>query len=270
LLANQTFASVGHENFVLLKSLLKFIVGVSGKAKKKMNFNRDNHIREIDKAFEELFNLQDRTKAPASIQNQFIGTVIDNTLCLITGPGNSLDKGKRHVVYDKPENWISAMQAVHRSFYASVHLAIERGLIEYCEQRSVTVESSVKKEYEKKYEKIKNKLTAETQPLVTNLFEKMTKGISPNFYDYLNSALENSTIENKNKIGWRKIFDGLTIIRNKSSHSDPSLSENEIQRLKEGGYDALVSTENQLQLNPRNYYQIVVPILDFFDDLTNT
>jgi len=32
LLANQTFASVGHENFVLLKSLLKFIVGVVNNA----------------------------------------------------------------------------------------------------------------------------------------------------------------------------------------------------------------------------------------------
>jgi hypothetical protein len=48
----------------------------------QMSFDKDNHIKEIDKSVRELLTLQDRTKAPAIIQNQFIGTVIDNTVCV--------------------------------------------------------------------------------------------------------------------------------------------------------------------------------------------
>jgi hypothetical protein len=96
----------------------------------------------------------------------------------------------------------------------------------------------------------------------------MSKGIRPNFYDYLNAALGISSIENEQKKMWRKFFDSLTIIRNKSAHSDPTLTENEVQRLKDGGYGILVSADNQVQINPRNYYQIALHTFDFFDELT--
>ena len=66
----------------------------------------------------------------------------------------------------------------------------------------------------------------------------------------------------------RKFFDALTIVRNKSAHSDPSLTANEVQRLKDGGYGVLASADNQLQINPRNYYQVAFHTMDFFDELT--
>lgn len=235
-----------------------------------MSFVKESHIKEIDNALAELLTLQNRTKAPAILPNQFIGTVIDNTVCLLTAPGNSLDKGNRQVSYDKDENWVSAMQAVHRSFYSSVHMAIEKALSEFCKERSVTVESSIRREYEKEYEKIKGKLNGEGEILVDRFFEKIMKGIRPNFYDYLQTALDISPIEKEQKKMWRKFFDALTIVRNKSAHSDPSLTDNEAQRLKDGGYGVLASADNQLQINPRNYYQVAFHTLDFFDELTKT
>lgn len=234
-----------------------------------MSFDKDKHIKEIDRSIGELLTLQDRTKAPAIIQNQFIGTVIDNTVCLLTAPANSLDKGNRHVTYDKSENWISAMQAVHRSFYSSIHLAIEKALDEFCKEKSVKVESSIKKEYEREFLKLKRNLDETTEPLVAKFFDKMSRSLRPNFDDYLQTALEISSIKKDRKKMWRKFYDALTILRNKSAHSDPNLTDNEVQRLKDGGYGALVSTNNQLQINPRNYFQIAFHTLDFFDELTN-
>lgn len=81
-------------------------------------FYKDKHIKAIDEAIHELLSLQDRTVSSTNIQNQFIGTIIDNTCCLLTAPFNSLCEDKnKYIIFTDNVNLTSVIQAVHRSFY---------------------------------------------------------------------------------------------------------------------------------------------------------
>jgi hypothetical protein len=233
-----------------------------------MTFNRQSHIKAIDQAISELITLSARTATPAPIQHQYIGTVVDNTACLLTAPGNSLDNGNRVASFSEIPNWLSAMQAMHRSFYSSIHLATEKALEEYCDSKGIEVSSSIKRTANKEFEKIISSITDQVAKEKTEkLFTKLTRGLRPLFNDYLNAALKSSSLPKSDKATWRKFFNALTIVRNKSSHSDPSLTNTEIKKLQEGGFATLVSDAGSLQINPRNYFQISSFILDFFDIL---
>lgn len=72
--------------------------------------------------------------------------------------------------------------------------------------------------------------------------------------------------ESRKKI-WRNFFNALSILRNKVSHSDSFLNINEINVLKKGGFENLLSPELELQTNPLHYKEVCVYILDFFDEL---
>lgn len=87
----------------------------------------------------------------------------------------------------------------------------------------------------------------------------------PVFEDYLNSALDISSLNKKQKTIWRRFFSALSITRNKVSHSDHTLSSSEITALKNGGFGALISLKGEIEVNPRIYFQMSAFILDFFD-----
>jgi hypothetical protein len=95
--------------------------------------------------------------------------------------------------------------------------------------------------------------------------KKYFEGQQATFTDKLNAILRFIDSSDTEKNSWRKFFDGLRILRNKSSHSDPSLSEAEVQSLQDGGFAVMVSNANTLQLNTRQYAQVVKGVLDFWD-----
>jgi len=69
------------------------------------------HLVAIDAAIASLIALSGRMTAPAPVSHQFIGTIVDNTIVLLTAPGNSLDIGSRSFMFSHTRNWISLMQA---------------------------------------------------------------------------------------------------------------------------------------------------------------
>lgn len=74
------------------------------------------HLQRILEAVDELTAFHSRTAAPAPMPHQFVGTVVDNTVGLLTAPANALDGGARAIRFSDHANWLSLMQAVHRSF----------------------------------------------------------------------------------------------------------------------------------------------------------
>jgi hypothetical protein len=165
-------------------------------------------------------------------------------------------------------NWLSVMQAVHRSFYSSILLAVERGLKSICDQQNVKVDCKRKLIFESLLDIIETKTThsPETTKALKEL-KNLTKSNHPEFNDYLNTALKTTAFSNKTKTMWRNFFMGLSTVRNKVSHSDPTLSEIEQSNLRKWGFAALVSDNGDLQTNPLHYTQTVNFILDFFDAL---
>jgi hypothetical protein len=228
----------------------------------------ERHILAIDASIAELFDLESRTAEPAPLPHQFIGTVVDNTLTLLTAPANSLDNAGRVVSISDTVNWLSVMQAVHRSFYSSILLAVERGLKSICDQHNVEIDCKRKLTFENLLNIVETETThsPETTKALKEL-RNLTKSNRPEFSDYLNTALNTTALNKKTKTEWRNFFAGLSIVRNKVSHSDPTLSEIEQSNLRKWGFSPLVSDDGILKINPRHYTQTVNSILDFFDIL---
>lgn len=222
------------------------------------------HLRRIGEAINELTPLSDTTREPASMQFQYIGTLIDNTLVMLTAVANSLDGGGRNIQFSEFRNWVSAMQAVHRSFYNSVILVVEKGLVDYCNKNNINVVSSRKYQAQSiiaSIEKNHGQLSTRERNRIIKL-----AGESPSFIDFVRTVSKAKINPNKQNV-WIKFFEGLVIVRNKSSHSDASLSQSEQTVLKDGGLGALVSSSGVLQLNPRNYKQIVEFIMQFYREV---
>lgn len=234
------------------------------------SFNAGTHIHHIDEAINELGNFHDRTVSPNPIPNQLIGTVVDSTISLLCIAANSLDGGARNIQFDEPaNNWVSLMLIIHRSFFSMIHAYFEYGITKICEKLKIEVKASVPEQYLKILEEIKKESTNEIRlKELINYFERERK--RPSFTDYLNAVLKKSGLDKDRQEVWRNFFNGLRILRNKSSHSNTTLLQNEIEILRKGGMAVVVSSSETLQFNTRMYAQITNLTLDFWNELIDS
>ncbi len=231
--------------------------------------NSAAHLIRIQETTTQLVLLSAKTAHPAPITHQLIGTVLDNTVGLLTAPANSLDNGKRTIIYTEDHQWISLMQSVHRSFFSSIHLATESALRHICETNNLNVLSQQYQAMSQAIDLIQ--AAVENKDSLKKAF-KVIKDASPkhpNFRDYLEAALSLKEYNTQFKKTWRKFFDALSIIRNKASHSDTFINENERKRLIEANFGTVISTEGILQFNTRIYEEVTLYTLQFLDLLTD-
>lgn len=229
-------------------------------------FNSASHIQHLDAAIAELLQLEKRTAAPAPIPHQYIGTAVDNAVLFLSACANSLDSGARKITFSQTDNWLSAMKAVHRSFFASLHSVVEAGLTAICEERALTAESAQQRKTDQYLERLSLLVVGNSDALqLIAKLKKLNGSLRTGFQDQLNVVLESSALDETEKRGWRKFFDALGIVRNKSSHPNPALSDNELERLREGGFAVAVSADGRLVMNPRMYHQAATVVLNFFD-----
>lgn len=223
-----------------------------------MSINKESHLQHIQSSLKELKELSVRTSEPSAKAFGYLGTVIDNTCGLLTAPMNSLNSECCKIIYSDDKNWLSLMQAVHRSFFASIIIAVEAALSE--EYRTVPIQN--KQEVEALINDLSDKLSKKQMKILKNLIPK-----KPGFNDYLENVLKqnNTMLEDRKKI-WRKYFRCLTTLRNKASHSDPILTDTERKHLLENGFETVVNG-HQLQLNTRIYAQVCNHIVQFFQEL---
>ena len=220
------------------------------------------HLKALDDAIAELLPLSALTSAPAPVQYQYLGTIVENTIVLLTAVANSLDQGGRVALFTDFPNWISAMQSVHRSFYSSIIIAVEISLVDYCRDQGIDVKSSRLAQAESIVADLAESLTEKNAKRILRLASG-----SPAFRDYLHAVVRDRIGEPERQTVWINFFDALTIVRNKASHSDVSLSESERGRLTAGGCGALVSSDMTLQLNSRNYKQVVDIVIEFYQEI---
>lgn len=232
------------------------------------SIDKTGHVKRIDESIHELGKFDSRTMSPAPLPYQFVGTIIDNTRCLLTAPANSLDGKNRKFKMSDINNWLSLMQSVHRSFFSDIHIATEAGLAHLCKELGITPEIRINKAIEDVLDDIRAEVVGSpTIKKELKMIERKTLRKWPIFDDYLEAVLSKSKMSQKSKKIWRKFFKALSIVRNKVSHSDISLSEHEKQMMIEGGFRTLVSKKGKLQVNPRMYEQVCNYILRFFDEL---
>lgn len=231
--------------------------------------DKATHLTRIQESTNQLLLLSAKTGYPAPIPHQYIGTVIDNTIGLLTAPANSLDLGNRVASHTDDHQWLSLMQSVHRSFFSSIYLATEMALSHMCATNNIEVHSRQQETMSKAIDAIE--AAVENKAILKRQFKTLrTAGPKhPAFKDYLETALSIKEHNAEFKKTWRKFFDALSIIRNKVSHSNTSINDNEKNSLIDANFGAFISAEGTLQANPRMYEQVALNTLQFFDALTS-
>jgi len=238
-----------------------------------MTFSVETHVQRIEESLTELSTFQPRTAEPAHVAHQYVGTVVDNSLALLVIAANALDGRSRNVSFSESRNWISLLQAVHRSFFASLHLAVERGLHDICEKVGSEVSSSAATQFDREYKKLFAVLETDVAIEQAKRFRnKCRPRTHPTFDDYLNVVLKlpNLALSREIQQTWRSFFRALSIVRNKASHSNPSLTNKEMDDLAKSGCSVMVSADDTLVLNARMYFQLVDHVLNFLDVVTES
>jgi hypothetical protein len=222
-------------------------------------------VQDIDTAITDLATLSAKTGAPASLQHQYVGTIVDNTLVLLTGVANALDGGKRSVSVSEYDNWLSTLKAVHRSFYNTIINAIELGMDKVRQQDSLTI----KTQRARTAESLISAIEKSNGPLSPRLRSRIRQlsGNHPDFMDYIETVITHRLPNEGQRDVWRNSFKALVIVRNKASHSKPTLSSAEVLQLQKGGMGALVSPEGELISHVDYYQQIIESVLRFLDEI---
>jgi len=183
--------------------------------------------------------------APAPIPHQYIGTVIDNTIGLLTAPANALDDGMRRIEFGEDRAWLSLMGAVHRSFLSSMHLATEAGLIAICRGLGVEIKIGQNRRITRIVQTLSERVGRENILDILDDLESL-KQSNPEFGDYLTAALNARPMTKRTRASWQRYFKALSIFRNKVSHSDSGISTIEKQQLMDGGFDVIIAADGSL------------------------
>ncbi len=235
-------------------------------------YRNEIHLKAIKETFSQLYALDDRTRAPASLEVQYIGTGIDTTLALITSAYNAIlpvDKpNMAYIAYEKEENFHSLLNATCRSFHISIVLSIEMAIKHNCEKNGLEIKSAYKNNLIKEFSKLRNVATEDLLPHIEKFETKITKSIRPGFNDYLEAVLKNPIFKDKPEEvrKWRYFFNALAVLRNKSAHSDVELSDDDRQKLIDGGLSANIDANTgRLVYNVIHFHPICLRVLEFCD-----
>lgn len=156
--------------------------------------------------------------------------------------------------------------AMHRTFFSDMHVATEDGLRKIIKEHDFEVLVNKIEQAKSIVKKIETKVVGHTV-IASELKEIMILvGSHPTFNDYLNSILNNvKGLDKEYKHSCRVYFDAVSIIRNKVSHSDMTLSENEKTKLIGAKFKNAISKNGELQMTFEGYKFLIADIVQFFD-----
>lgn len=158
--------------------------------------------------------------------------------------------------------------AMHRGFFSDLHIDIEAGLNQIIIDNNFTICISKRDSVEKIIKNITEKVK-DIEDLSTEIGNiKRLAGNHPSFNDYLNTVLNSiQKIDKAYKVECRSYFDGLSILRNKVSHSEMLLSEQEKEKLIKAKLGKSIGSDGKLQMTFEGYQYLIIDIIHFFDKL---
>ena len=198
------------------------------------------HEPALEAAMHALQPIGQLTAPPAPEYHGYLGTVTNATILLLVICRGALgspfavrsQKGSSTDFGEVNEDQFqSLITMVHRAYYANLPAAIELMCKDYCKARGTVGPSGTK------------------------------------FLDYINAALNASALPDQRKRHWRNFFDGVRILRNKSSHSDTSFTTNERQALAAASLNQHIDANGCMHSNMSNYAPIAFTALDFIKEL---
>lgn len=209
----------------------------------------NTHFPILRETIHELAKFAERAQEPGPHYHSFLRTLTNSIqpmlgIAMVLSAGGDfraeckITKASFDFAIPDDEIWGHFMDLVHRSFYSTFGIVLEAMCKGYCESRGRTVIAS-----------------RPPRP--------------PEFGDYLNSALRESKLTDARKSYWRTYFEGVRVLRNKSSHYDASFTSQEKETLQRASLGQHVGANGTMRTQPFNYIELANKALDFIRELEN-
>ncbi len=160
--------------------------------------------------------------------------------------------------------------SMHREFLRELHTNIEDGLSQIVEQKQFPLLITKEEQAKSIVESIKQKLGDTT--IIRTELKKILRlgGMFPTFNDYLNTVIENIPLPETYRHECRMYFDAFSIVRNKMSHSDMTLSESEKEKLITAKFGKIIAPDGKgMQMTFEGYKLLIGDAIRFFDQLNS-
>lgn len=229
--------------------------------------NNEFLIEKLKKEIKELNNIQ-KLLGFKNPSHKFLDPTINNAIASMVDLLVYLEG--RNPYYKRVNNDFCNYRqtAMHRAFFSDLHIGVEEGLREIIENNNLVIAVSKQKHALTIVQKIRNKIP-DTLTVSKELEEILQlAGNYPTFNDFLNTVLNGiASLKERYRIDCRIFFDGMNIIRNKVSHSDFKLSDQEKDKLKKAKLGKVIASDNNLQMTFEGYKLLLGDIIRFFDTL---
>jgi hypothetical protein len=136
--------------------------------------------------------------------------------------------------------------AINSHFFTSIQMHTEAALSLFCEVKKTEVRSS---------RRINAESLADSLPGAAPKIRKQVIAIAPKhpeFGDYLSTVFKCCAVGDAEKRTCREWFDALSVLRNKSAHSDPTVNSDNIKKLTKVNLGGFILGDRVL-LSPRLY-----------------
>lgn len=201
---------------------------------------------ELFQSFTDLHDL-DQSLTPQAGPVRFLCTVIGGTAMMLAVPHNLAHPERRIGIQQfipgrDDEAFDLLLQFIFRTFLTSTHVWCEQGIIEFCNQRGLSVRCSLTDRWEAA-EAVMNSIAHTLSPADKKKLVALRRRGHPSSADFVNASTQHLPPDRRTY--WRDFFDALSIIRNKCSHGhiDPELTVDERKRLTKGGLGDLLGGE---------------------------
>lgn len=236
---------------------------------KKNKMNKKDYAQKLKREIVSLQQLQ-KILLSKNPSHDFLQPLIGNAIATMADLLCYLEEKHPYLPVFDEAFFHNREAAMHRVFFADFHVATEDGLRKIIRDQNFKVEVNRSIQAQSIVEKIKS--TLKDYSLVTSELKKIIKlgGNFPTFNDYLNTVLNNiADLDAKYKVGCRAYFDAINIIRNKVSHSDMTLNEEEKTKLTNAKFKNAISAKGELQMTFEGYKLLVTDVIRFFDKLSS-
>ena len=229
--------------------------------------DKKNYALKLKQEIVNLQNLQKilRVKNPS---HDFLEPLIGNAIAFMVDLLCYLEKKNPYYTEFNEPFFHNREAAMHRMFFSDMHVTTEDGLRRIVKEKSLKVLVNKVEQAQSIVQNIKVKDV--NYFTITSEIEEILLLVSsyPTFNDYLNTVLGNvKGVSSKYKRSCRVYFDAVSIIRNKVSHSDMTLSEEEKRKLITAKYKNAISEKGELQMTFEGYKLLISDLIRFFDTI---
>jgi hypothetical protein len=195
-----------------------------------------------------------------------LSSVIRSAAALLTVPINFASPGRLLASLDL--NHDAAGQelqliilSIYRSTLTAAHIYLEESLREWCNTHAIAIHSSL----HDRWSSVRLKIEGELSPHGLKLFDRLEPPETPTASDVVKAAT--SVLNEDRRKVWSDYLEAIAIIRNKLSHSQPTTSPSQQERLRRAGLGPLIQPDGLLHFNVSFLVDVLNDLVEFFNEI---